>query len=67
MHDGRKKLAKAVAETIRDYFGDLVFKTLIRDNVALAEAPANGQNIFEHAPKSAGAEDYLSLANELLA
>jgi len=67
MHDGRKKLAKAVAETIRDYFGDLVFKTIIRDNVALAEAPANGQNIFEHAPKSAGAEDYLSLANELLA
>lgn len=66
LHDSRKKLARAVADTVRSYFGDLVFQTIIRDNVALAEAPASGQTIFEYAPKSTGAEDYLSLAKEVL-
>ena len=66
LHDNRKKLARAVSKTIRDYFGKLVFKTVIRTNVALAEAPANGQTIFEHAPSSTGAEDYQSLAMEIL-
>ncbi len=66
LHDNRKRLARAVADTIRAYFGDLVFSTVIRENVALAEAPADGQTIFEYAPKSTGAEDYLSLAKEIL-
>ena len=66
LHDNRKRLARAVADTIRTYFGDLVFDTIIRTNVALAEAPANGQTIFEYAPKSSGAEDYTSLAEEVL-
>ncbi|RIL08812.1 MAG: hypothetical protein DCC75_08000 [Proteobacteria bacterium] len=66
LHDTRKRLARAVSETIRSYFGDLVFETVIRTNVALAEAPASGQSIFEYAPKSTGAEDYLALAQEVL-
>jgi chromosome partitioning protein len=55
-----------VADTIRNYFGDLVFATVIRENVALAEAPAKGQTIFEYLPKSPGAEDYLALSEEVL-
>jgi chromosome partitioning protein len=66
LHDNRKRLARAVADTIRAYFGDLVFDTVIRENVSLAEAPANGSSIFEYAPKSPGAEDYLALSNEVL-
>lgn len=66
LHDNRKRLARAVSETIHSYFGDLVFDTVIRDNVALAEAPASGQTIFEYAPKSPGAEDYAALASEVL-
>jgi chromosome partitioning protein len=66
LHDSRKRLARAVSDTIRAYFGELVFDTVIRTNVALAEAPANGQTIFEYAPKSSGAEDYLALAEEVL-
>ncbi len=66
LHDNRKRLARAVADTIRAYFGDLVFDTVIRENVALAEAPANGSSIFEYSPKSPGAEDYLALSNEVL-
>lgn len=67
LHDNRKRLARAVADTIRAYFGDLVFDTIIRTNVALAEAPANGQTIFEYSPKSSGAEDYQALVQEILA
>jgi chromosome partitioning protein len=66
LHDNRKKLARVVSDTIRAYFGDLVFDTVIRTNVSLAEAPASGQSIFEYAPKSTGAEDYAALAKEVL-
>ncbi len=66
LHDSRKRLARAVADTIRAYFGQLVFNTIIRENVALAEAPAKGQTIFEYMPKSPGAEDYTVLAEEVL-
>ncbi|MBX7143264.1 MAG: ParA family protein [Oligoflexia bacterium] len=66
LHDNRKRLARVVSDTVRAYFGDLVFDTVIRTNVALAEAPAGGQTIFEYSPKSTGAEDYLALAKEVL-
>ena len=66
LHDSRKKLARAVADTIKAYFGNLVFETIIRSNVSLAEAPASGQSIFEYQPKSTGAEDYNNLAIEIL-
>ncbi len=66
LHDTRRRLARAVADTIRAYFGDLVYDTVIRTNVALAEAPAVGQTIFEYAPKSPGAEDYRALVEEVL-
>ena len=66
LHDNRKRLARAVMDTIKAYFGDLVFTSVIKTNVSLAEAPASGQTIFEYAPKSSGAEDYLSLASEVI-
>jgi chromosome partitioning protein len=43
------------------------FKSKIRRNIRLAEAPSFGQSIFDYAPNSHGAEDYLSLAYEVLA
>jgi len=66
MFDKRKKLSKAVLETIQNYFGELVFSTIIHENVTLAEAPSKGSCIFEYAPKSQGAEDYLQLCMELI-
>lgn len=66
LHDSRRRLARAVADTIRNYFGHLVFSAVIRDNVTLAEAPASGKTIFEYAAKSTGAEDYLALVQEIL-
>ncbi|MBP6184459.1 MAG: ParA family protein [Saprospiraceae bacterium] len=67
MYDARKVLNRDVVETILKYFGEKVFKTYIRDNVALAEAPAQRMDIFSYSPKSPGAEDYLNLCKEILA
>lgn len=67
MYDNRKILNRDVVETIKKYFGDKVFNTMIRDNVALAEAPAQRKDIFDYNKSSPGAEDYLSLCRELIA
>ena len=64
--DRRKTLNRSVREIVNDSFHEKVFKTVIRDNVALAEAPINGKTIFEYNPKSNGASDYMSLAKEVL-
>ena len=64
--DKRKTLNKSVAELINESFCDKVFKTVIRDNVSLAEAPIKGMNIFEYNKNSNGAKDYMGLAKEVL-
>ena len=64
--DKRKTLNKSVAELINESFCDKVFKTVIRDNVSLAEAPIKGMNIFEYNKNSNGAKDYMELAKEVL-
>jgi chromosome partitioning protein len=64
--DSRRVLNREVVEKLKDYFGDKLFKTLIRENIALAEAPASGKTIYEHEPGSHGAEDYLALCKEIL-
>lgn len=66
MYDSRRVLNRDVVEIIHKYFGDKVFGTYIRDNIALAEAPAQRKDIFDYNPKSPGAEDYLSLSREFL-
>ena len=66
MYDHRKVLNRDVVETIKKYFGPKVFNTYIRDNVALAEAPAQRKDIFEYNKRSFGAEDYLSLCREIV-
>ena len=65
-YDGRKNLNKSVSELVQETFQGKVFSTHIRNAIALAEAPTQGQDIFHYAPKSAGAEDYESVCNELL-
>lgn len=65
-YDSRKVLNRDVVATIEAHFKDGVFKTRVRDNIALAEAPAQGLDVFRYQPKSYGAEDYLSLCNEIL-
>lgn len=65
-YDQRKVLNRNVAEAIREHFPTVVFRTAIRDNVALAEAPTQALDVFRYAPRSTGAEDYAALAKEIV-
>jgi chromosome partitioning protein len=65
-YDSRKKLNKEVIEKIKEHFGDKLFKTLIRDNISIAEAPSFGKSIFDYKSNSHGAEDYLNLCKEII-
>jgi chromosome partitioning protein len=62
----RRRLSHEVRTRILKYFPGRVFNTVIRENVSLAECPSFGKTIFEYKPTSAGAEDYYSLAQDLL-
>jgi len=66
MFDRRKILHKDVYETVITYFQDRVFRTQIRENIALAEAPSAGLDIFRYDAKSNGADDYTYLAKEII-
>ncbi len=65
MYDVRKGLSRETVKEIEKYFGPRVFRTRIRSNVRLAEAPSHGKSIFDYAPESYGAEDYRMLAREV--
>lgn len=67
LFDTRTKMNKDILLQIKEYFGDNVFETYIRINIALAEASANKKSIFEYMPASNGARDYLSLTEEIIA
>ena len=62
----RRKLAHDVRDKIVNYFPSQVLNTPIRENVSLAESPGFGKTIFDYRAKSAGAKDYLSLADDLI-
>lgn len=62
----KTKLTSGIEQELRSSWGDLIFKTKIRKNVTIAEAPLESSNIIEYAPKSNGAVDYISFSEELL-
>lgn len=66
MYDGRTRLQKQVAQEVERHFGELVFNTKIAKNVKLAEAPSHGKSIIDYDISSIGAQNYLSLAREIL-
>jgi len=65
-YDKRKSLNRDVAKGLKERWGDLLFNSVIRDTVALAEAPSNGQNIFAYRAKSYGALDYEAFSKEFV-
>lgn len=66
MYDSRLRLNKEILNGLNENFPGKVFKTIIRRNVSLAEFCGNSQDIFEYSPTSYGAEDYMSLAKEII-
>lgn len=67
MYDDRTNLAQQVTQTLRGYFGDQLFRTVIPRNVRLAEAPSHGKPIALYDPRSRGTEAYFELTGEFLA
>ena len=66
MMDHRTNLSAQVAEEVRNYFGELVFNTVIPRNVRLSEAPSYGESILHYDPRSKGAHVYNDLAEEVI-
>jgi chromosome partitioning protein len=66
MYDSRTNLSSQVVENVRKTLTQKVYDTVIPRNIRLAEAPSYGQPINMYDPKSAGAESYMSLAEEVI-
>ncbi len=68
MYQSRPQLCQSVRESVGEIYGGKfhVFERPIEYSIKVAECPAAGQSIFEHAPKNAAAESYRSLAEEVL-
>jgi chromosome partitioning protein len=66
MYDDRTNLAQQVTETLREYFKERLYRTVIPRNVRLAEAPSHGKPVALYDARSRGAEAYFELANEFL-
>ena len=66
MYDDRTNLAQQVTETLREFFKERLFKTVIPRNIRLAEAPSHGKPVALYDPRSRGAEAYFELATEYM-
>ena len=66
MYDSRLRLSNQVVEEVQKHFNDMVFKTIIQRNVRLSEAPSYGESIINYDASSKGANNYLSLAKEVI-
>ena len=66
MYDARTNLSLQVVENVKDNLQQAIYKTIIPRNIRLAEAPSHGLPINLYDPKSAGAESYILLAEEVI-
>jgi chromosome partitioning protein len=66
MADERTNLGQQVSGSVREFFSDRVFQTVIPRNVRLGEAPSHGMSILLYDPRSRGAEAYTALGDEFL-
>ncbi len=66
MYDSRTNLSLQVVENVKSHLNEKVFTTVIPRNIRLAEAPSYGMPINMYDARSAGAEAYLSLAEEII-
>ncbi len=66
MYDRRRKLSTEIESYLQENIDEKIFRSRIRLNVKLAEAPSFGQSILDYDPGSNGAQDYLALAHEYL-
>ena len=66
MFDSRNNLSEAVATDVREFFGDIVYDTVIPRNVRVSEAPSYGKPVLLYDTACAGSQAYIHLASEVL-
>jgi chromosome partitioning protein len=64
--EDRLIFTRQIEQQMREFFGGLVFNTVIHRNIRLAEAPSAGESILTYAPDSRGAIEYMALVDEIL-
>jgi chromosome partitioning protein len=65
MYNGELELTREVEQEVRDFFGEVVFQTVIPRDVSVAEAPSHGQSVLDYAPRSRGTRAYIELCMEV--
>jgi chromosome partitioning protein len=66
MFDSRNNLSTLVADDVRGYFGDVVYRTVIPRNVRVSEAPSHGKPVLLYDFRCPGSQAYIHLAGEVL-
>ena len=66
MYDARTNLSLQVVENVKENLNQTIYQTIIPRNIRLAEAPSYGMPINQYDPRSAGAESYRKLADEVI-
>ena len=66
MYDQTLELTHEVAAEVREFFGEIVFQTVIPRDVAVSEAPSHGRSVIDYSPRARGARAYIELCMEVL-
>jgi chromosome partitioning protein len=66
MYDHTLELTQEVEQEVRDFFGEIVFSTVVPRDAAFSEAPSHGQSVIDYAPRSRGTRAYVELCMEVL-
>jgi chromosome partitioning protein len=66
MVDDSLELTGEVEQQVREFFGEIVFQTVVPRDVAVSESPSHGVSVLEYAPRSRGAKAYAELCREVL-
>ena len=66
MYDPALELTREVDDEVRDFFGEIVFDTVIPRDAAVAEAPSHGKSVMEYAPRARGSRAYIELCMEVM-
>lgn len=66
MYDHSLELTHEVDDEVRDFFGEIVYRTVIPRDVAVSEAPSHARSVIDYAPRTRGARAYVELCLEVL-
>jgi chromosome partitioning protein len=66
MVDDSLELTHEVEQQVRDFFGEIVFQTVVPRDIAVSEAPSHGLAVIDYAPRCRGAKAYMELCREVL-